>query len=355
MGAGDPWYPPLARPFQSFPKESCTGGKVGLSNPVCQLEPGWAARHLNLSSLAHSNSFFQAVISIASILGCLWLLLGLAVGCASAKPRLPDLRLEAVKLNDEGYQYYRESRWRLAQNKFVQALNLNRLIDHRPGIAANLNNLGAIAQEQGNLVEAERFYREALTIQREIGDPAGLCEALNNLGTVYAGLGRWSEAQELYLEAWGYARRLPVGPLLALTLTHQGDVARHYQDLQRALDLYQEALAIDRAKKNRGGMAVRWGRLGRTYLDMSSYVSARQYLLLALEESRRLEMTNGIIDALDGLTSLALAQNNRFEAELYGERLLEIYRVRGQTQDAEKLKEILRSRKPKKATDRSGS
>jgi tetratricopeptide (TPR) repeat protein len=268
------------------------------------------------------------------------------IGCGgAAKSRLPDLRQEAVKLNDEGYQYYRESRWRLAQNKFAQALKLNRLIDHRPGIASNLNNLGALAQEQGNLEEARKYYQEALTIQREIGDPGGLCEALNNLGTVYAGLGRWTEAQDLYQEALGYARMLPPGPLLALTLTHQGDVARQQGEFQQALSLYQQALSIDEAQKNRAGRAVRWGRLGRTYLDLLDYTSAHRYLLLALEEFRRLQITNGIIDALDGLTALALARGDRLEAQLFGERLLKIYQARGQTREAEELREILKAGK----------
>ena len=86
---------------------------------------------------------------------CLVLWCCLAVGCGGAATSKVDLRQEAVKLNDEGYQYYRESRWRLAQSKFTEALKMNRLIDDRPGIAANLNNLGALAQEQGNLADAE--------------------------------------------------------------------------------------------------------------------------------------------------------------------------------------------------------
>ena len=291
------------------------------------------ARRLSLAA--------TSLYAIIPILVCWCLLVCLAAGCGKAKTRLPDLRQQAVKYNDEGYQYYRESKWRLARHKFTQALNLNRLIDYRPGIAANLNNLGAIAQKQGDLADAALFYQEALTLQREIGDPAGLCEALNNLGTVEAGLGRWPEARDLYLEAMNYARRLRPGPLLALTLTHQGDVARHYQNYPRALDLYREALAVDQAKKNRAGMAIRWARLGRTYLDMSDYVSARRYLQMALEESRRLELTSGVIDALDGLTHLALAQDNRPEARLYGERLLKLYRARRQTRPAEELTEIL--------------
>ena len=323
---------------------------MGKTNPFCQVEPPPVATNQDPRPAARGGRPSPRALALVSLACCLWLLGSLALGCGKAKTRLPDLRQEAVKLNDEGYQYYRESRWRLARHKFTQSLNLNRLIDHRPGIAANLNNLGAIAQEQGNLAEAAAFYEEALAIQREIGDPSGLCEALNNLGTVYVGLGRWSEAQNLYLEALSYARRLPPGPLLALSLTHQADIARHNQDYVLALNLYREALTIDQAKKNRAGMAVRWARLGRTYLVMADYFSARRYFLMALEEFRRREMTTGIIDALDGLTTLALAQDNRYEAELYGERLLEIYRVRNQTQEAEKLKEILRPGNLKKST-----
>ena len=325
---------------------------MGRTNPICQLEPPAVAPNQDLRPGAQCSRPWPRAWTLVSLACCLWLLGGLALGCGKAKSRLPDLRQEAVKLNDEGYQYYRESRWRLARHKFNQSLNLNRLIDHRPGIAANLNNLGAIAQEEGNLAEAAAFYDEALTIQREIGNPSGLCEALNNLGTVYVGLGRWSEAENLFLEALGYARQLPPGPLLALTLTHQGDIARHNQDYVLALNLYREALKIDHAKKNRAGMAVRWARLGRTYLALSDYISARRFFLIALAEFRRLQMTTGVIDALDGLTTLALAQDNRYEAELYGERLLEIYRVRGQTQDAKRLKEILTPGKPKESIER---
>jgi tetratricopeptide (TPR) repeat protein len=273
---------------------------------------------------------------------CLVLLCCLALGCGGpAKPKVVDLRQEAVRLNDEGYQYYRESKWRLAQAKFAEALKLNRLIDHRPGIAANLNNLGAIAQEQGNPADAEKYYRNALTIQQETGNGAGIGEALNNLGTVYADQGRWAEADTLYRQALGYAQSLPPGPLLALTLTHQGDVARHQKDYQRALDLYQQALAIDTAGKNREGLAVRWGRLGRTYLAMSDYASASRYLHMSLEEFRRLQRTNGIVDALDGLVALALAQGTRPEAQLYGQRLLKIYQSRGQAREAERLEALL--------------
>ncbi len=51
-------------------------------------------------------------------------------------------------LNDQGYQYYRQSRFNVAAGKFSEALKINRLIDRREGIAANLNNLGVIARSR---------------------------------------------------------------------------------------------------------------------------------------------------------------------------------------------------------------
>ena len=316
------------------------------NKPGGYAKPLMVTQKLNLSAMAQGNIFRLNLANLIYWSGCLMLCCCLASGCGSAKPKVVDLRQEAVKLNDEGYQYYRQSKWRLAHNKFAEALKLNRLIDHREGIAANLNNLGAIAQEQGNLADAEKFYREALTIREISGNGAGICEALNNLGTVYAGRGRWSEAEKLYQQALAYARSLPPGPLLALTLTHQGDAARHQGNYPLALDLYQQALAIDTQGKDREGMAVRWGRLGRTYLDLRDYAAAGRYLQMALEEFRRVQRTGGIIDTLDGLVALALAQGDRPQAQLYGQRLLEIYRARGQIEEAEYLESLLKKTTP---------
>ena len=98
----------------------------------------------------------------------LWVFCLVGLGCA-APARLADLESKAVALNDSGYQYYRESRWNLAQEKFTQALALNRLIDRRDGIAANLNNLGVISQEQGNLTQALDYeaYANGICVNTE--------------------------------------------------------------------------------------------------------------------------------------------------------------------------------------------
>jgi tetratricopeptide (TPR) repeat protein len=271
-----------------------------------------------------------------------WLgVLVLVLGCGGPAKTGVDLRHEAISLKEAGYQYYRQSRFNLAQEKFEQALAYNRFIDRREGIAANLNNLGAIAQQQGDLDQAVRSFQEALAINRELHDPAAICETLNNLGLAYQSQGRLQEARAAYLQALDNARQLPPGPLLALSLTHLGDVARAQKDFMAAINYYHQAIMADVGAKDRRGQAMRQERLGRTFLDLKDYDRAAMYLKEALREFRRLQDTNGIAATLKDLTLLALARGDQEEARLNGDLLLGLYQARGQEQEARELKALL--------------
>ncbi|MCL4502738.1 MAG: tetratricopeptide repeat protein [Deltaproteobacteria bacterium] len=272
-----------------------------------------------------------------------WLLALCLAGLGCAAPSQENLQSRAISLNDQGYQYYRQSRFGPAERKFSQALKYNRLIDRRNGIASNLNNLGVIAQEQDNPKQAVAYFQEALEINRELHDPSGLAETLNNLGLVFLSQGRVNEAQAAYQEALENARQLPPGPLLSLSLMHLGDVARVRKDYDLALNYYHQALAVDDGQKDSRGRALRWERVGRTFLELKDYARADYHLQSALKEFRRLEDTDGIAATLKDLTLLSLARRDMAAAALNGRLLLEIYQARGQEQEAAKLVELLKA------------
>lgn len=319
------------------------GDQVGRQNRAFYTAPAPGAKSQTGAPAVRASRLAPRNTVKIFLMCCLGLLYCLALGCGGTS-KLVDMREDAVKQNEDGYKYYRESKWGQAQAKFNEALKLNRLIDHPEGIAANLNNLGAIALEQGKLTDAEKYYRDALRMEEEAGNGRGIGEALNNLGVVYTKLGRWNEADTRFQQALGYARSLPPRcPLLPLTLTHLGDVARHRKDYQQALNLYRQALDLDTAARNQEGQAVRWGRLGRTYMDMGDYPSARQYLVKALDMFRGLQRTNGIVNTLDALVTMSLAQGDRTQAELYAQRLAKIYQARNQPQEAQRLEALMQT------------
>ena len=223
-----------------------------------------------------------------------------------------------------------------------RALDYNRLIDRRSGIASNLNNLGVIAQAQGDQEQAVRRFQEALAVNRELRDPAAICETLNNLGLTYQSQGRLREANAAYLEALDHARQLPPGPLLSLTLTHLGDLARAHKDFMGALNYYQQALMADIGAKDPRGRAMRQERLGRTFLDLRDYDRAARYLKEALNEFRRLQDTNGIAAVLMDQTLLALARGDQEAAQLNGKLLMGIYQAREQEHEVKELEALLK-------------
>jgi tetratricopeptide (TPR) repeat protein len=273
----------------------------------------------------------------------IWLLvLVITAGCGGPAQTTVDLKQQAIAFNESGYEYYRQSRWELAKHKFEQALTYNRLIDRREGIASNLNNLGAIAQEQGDLKQAVTYFQEALAVSRALRSPAAISETLNNLGLAYQSQGRLREAEAVYLEALENARQLPPGSLLALSLTHLGDVARAHKDYMLALNYYHQALMADEVTKDRRGRAMREERLGRTFLDLKDYDRATMYLKEALSDFRRLQDTGGIAAALKDLTLVALARGDRKEALFNATLLLNIYQARGQKQEALELEALLK-------------
>ena len=247
-----------------------------------------------------------------------------------------------MSLNDEGYQDYQQGRLVAAEGKFSQALKLNRLIDRRQGIASNLNNLGVIAQQRGAPDEALAYFREALAINRALSDPAGLSETLNNMGSAYLSPGKGGGGPQSLSGSPGICpNTAPPGPLLALSLTHLGDTGQ--AGYRTALDYYQQALAVHAARKNILGRAVCWERLGRTFVDLKDYPQAGSYLHRALKEFRRLESPTASPTPWNLTTRLALAQGDRQEASLQGGLLLQIYKDRGQEQEARKLEALLQN------------
>ncbi len=276
--------------------------------------------------------------------GWLLLLCLAAGGCGGPAQTRIDLESKAISYNASGYEDFRQSKWNQAEGNFARALRYNRLIDRREGIAANLNNLGVVAREQGDLDQAVIYFREALAINRESGDAGASSETLNNLGVVYQARGNLKEADHALQEALVYAYRVPPGPLLALTLTHLGDVALARKDYIVALNYYHQGLRADEGSKDLRGRATRWERLGRTFLELKDYGRAEMYLQEALGEFRRLQDSDGIAESLRDLTLLALDRGDRQEALLRGELLFDLYQARSQEQRAKEWEAWLKER-----------
>jgi tetratricopeptide (TPR) repeat protein len=159
-------------------------------------------------------------------------------------------------------QVLAESRRRLAANGAEPSEALR-------DVSVSLDNVGRVAQAQGQWQEAEQVYRESLEISRELlkrlgGTPEALRDvsvSLNNVGRVAQVQGQWQEAEQVYRESLEISRellkRLGGTPEalrdVSVSLNMVGRVARAQGQWQEAEQVYRESLEIRRELLKRLG------------------------------------------------------------------------------------------------------
>jgi tetratricopeptide (TPR) repeat protein len=83
-------------------------------------------------------------------------------------------------------------------------------------LSVSLDNVGGVAQAQGDWTEAESVYRESLALRRQLverlgGTPESLRDlsvSLDNLGRVAQAQGDWTQAESVYRESLALRRQL---------------------------------------------------------------------------------------------------------------------------------------------------
>jgi eukaryotic-like serine/threonine-protein kinase len=166
----------------------------------------------------------------------------------------PPTDMSAV-LDDLAKVYAREQQWTLAKQAYERALEVDRRIlgDDHPRVAMHLNNLAVVAQNMGDLRQAESLYREAIRRhERSFGErhPETVLSK-GNYGLLLQREGRLAEAEPLLRDAVAETLSL-YGPdhytvgytrvSLGILLHDKGELAEAESEFRQALAIYDKSL-----------------------------------------------------------------------------------------------------------------
>jgi tetratricopeptide (TPR) repeat protein len=152
--------------------------------------------------------------------------------------------------------------------------------------------------------KAERYYEQILEQFASKCSPRNLATTLNSLGIVYGEQNDYGKALQAYEEALAIRRKLAADnpqaylPTVAETLNNLGNVYRKQNDAGKALQAYEEALAISRklAAENPQAylpdVARTLNNLGIVYDEQNDYGKALQAYEEALAIRRKLAADN---------------------------------------------------------------
>ena len=148
--------------------------------------------------------------------------------------------------------------------------------------ASLYHQLGIVAQEQRQFVQAERYYRQALQLKIEFNDRYSQASTYHQLGRVAQEQRQFVQAEQYYQQALQLKIEFNDRYSQAQTYHQLGMIAQEQHQFAQADQYYHQALQIYVEFNDRYSQAATYHQLGRVAQEQGQFVQAREYLLQAL-------------------------------------------------------------------------
>jgi len=168
----------------------------------------------------------------------------------------------AQQLNNLGAVALEEGDYPKARDHFTQAYNLNQ--DRQQFAAASINqaNLATVAVKQGNPAAASQHLLTAQDAARQSGSPPALGRVYLQWASFYLDQDDPASAQDFLTRAQPLAT---TPELKGALFHHRGRLHLARGDTGQALEMFTQALTTDRSILNRAAMAADLFYLGEAY------------------------------------------------------------------------------------------
>lgn len=167
--------------------------------------------------------------------------------------------------------------------------------------------LSTVARQRGAYPNARARAEQAVTAAMDLGDKRLISYALNVLATAEISSGDYATARARLEESLVLTRELGNDVLASSLLNNLGEVARFQGDYISANAFYKESSDIFRRLGSVSGVMVSTVNLGHAARHLGNLKEAKTYYLETLALSQDLHNYVNAVEALMGLSSLALA------------------------------------------------
>lgn len=203
----------------------------------------------------------------------------------------------------------------------------------RNGVGKELNDLGGIQFQKGNMPEAKALWQEAAQTFREIGNDEGVAATLANLAGVVYTQGDLAQAKQLFNEALPKYRKVGDTDGEALLLINFGEVQAYQAELQAAERTYQQALVLTQRANDKHATGYALAGLGDLLLFEGNLAEARK----AYEQSLALRNELGEKQTADEsriyLAELTIEEGHPADAEKSAREAVTKFRSEQQADD----------------------
>ncbi|PLX03845.1 MAG: hypothetical protein C0594_09885, partial [Marinilabiliales bacterium] len=180
--------------------------------------------------------------------------------------------------------YYDE--YDLAMKHYLESLQAYEKSGNKKGMANVYNHIGNVKSVQALFEDAIRYYRQNQVICFEFEDSAGLSGVYNNIGAIMQEKEDYDSALYYYKLSGQYDLNQSIF-LLGLRSANIGDCYLSTGDFIQALKYHLKSIEYKKQINDMGGIAQSYLSMSQIYKKMDSLEVCRNYLLEALDISRK--------------------------------------------------------------------
>ncbi|OEU45721.1 MAG: hypothetical protein BBJ60_04700 [Desulfobacterales bacterium S7086C20] len=151
----------------------------------------------------------------------------------------------AERLYRQGQTFLSKGNQQKAIAKFEESLSLSRMVEFKPGIAHNLNEIAIIHTTRGEYQKAREILSESLSIYKELDMAPEVSKTLNNIAITHIKAGEFNDAIKRYNQLLEWDRKSGNELGVGITLNNMGLIYQnHLGDVEKAREKFSEALTI---------------------------------------------------------------------------------------------------------------
>jgi serine phosphatase RsbU (regulator of sigma subunit)/uncharacterized protein HemY len=242
----------------------------------------------------------------------------------SASEYLVYQKYYADALNNIGYLANIQGNRTKAFEYFEKSLRVREKLGEKHGIAESLSNIGSVYESQGDPHKALEYHRRSLKIREETGDKKGIAGSLASIGLLYKNQG--DIANGLNYQSKSLKIREEIGDKVgtAYSLDNIGELYNSQGDLSKGLDYQSRSLKIRQEIGDKNGMATSLSNIGVVYHNMGDTTKALEFYDRSLKMSEEIGDKEGIAYCLQHIGVVAANRGDLTKALFYQSRSLKI-------------------------------
>ena len=186
---------------------------------------------------------------------------------------------------------------------------------------------------------AEKLLTEALSLYRQSNNQVGVSETLRNLARVYRKMSNFEIADDLYFKSYQLALKTGEKKLIALALNEMGKLKRDLGDMQRSMDLFNDAKEEVEDVDNSICAGILCNMAG-VAISLGDLENAQRYSSESLQFFLSIDNKEGIATTKWRLAEINLLKKNK-RAGIFAKEAYEIFNRLGMKKECAELQKLL--------------